>query len=172
MNQHDHSHEFEPIRGSVSLLVFRLFLILFFIDTSYSLLTLFVFELEIFQNYHYQLIGILFLAHFIKNAFSIYLVLSIVLKWVSIVYFVTDKYIMQREGVLSTKEKIYDLKNIKSVTVQQGLIGKLFHYGDIQISSHGLGGKTENIYISDVSNPEKYKEIFKHCLEVTNYVVS
>lgn len=165
-------HEFEPIRSSVSILVLRLFLILFLIDTLYSSLTFFLFRLPSLQDWHYELIGVLFITHFLKNLLSVFFVLKIVLTWVSTIYYVTDKYIMKHEGIFSLREKIYDLKHVLSVTVQQDMIAKIFNYGDIHIRTSGLGSTTEDIYITGVSNPEKYREIFKHCLEVNNSVVS
>lgn len=161
------NHTFEPIRGSVSVLIIKLFVVMFLVDTAYSLISIFVFDLELLQRIHYQLAMILFVAHFIKNAFSIYLVISIVLSWIGRVYYLTDKNLIKREGVFNIKEKIYDLKIVRSVSVDQGIFGKLLNYGDISITTSASGGYNDEIYLLGISQPEKYREIFKHCLEVT-----
>lgn len=160
-------HTFEPIRVSVAVLIMRLFIVMFLVDTVYSLINIFVFDLQLLQQFHYQLATILFVAHFFKNALSLYLVITIVLNWISKVYYLTDKYLVRREGIIHIKEKIYDLKIIRSISVNQGIIGKLFHYGDIAITTSASGGYNDKIYLTSISQPEKYREIFKQCLEVT-----
>ncbi len=161
------NHTFEPIRGSTAVLIMKLFTVMFLIDTAYSLINIFAFDLQLLQQFHYQLVTILFIGHFFKNAFSIYLVLAIVLNWISRVYYLTDKHLIKREGIISIKEKIYDLKIIRSISVDQGLFGKLFNYGNITITTSASGGYNDEIYLSGISQPEKYREIFKHFLEIT-----
>ncbi len=161
------NHTFEPIRGSVSVLIIKLFSVMFIIDTIYSIISIFVFDIQLLQQFHYQLATILFIAHFFKNIFSLYLVIMVVLSWISRVYFLTDKQLISRDGIINIKEKIYDLKIIRSVTVDQGLFGKLFNYGDITITTSASGGYNDEISLISISQPEKYREVLKHCLEVT-----
>ena len=167
MNMKDNHAEFEPIRGSVTILVIKLFLILFFIDVAHSLLSIFLFDLPLLKGVHYQLVTVMFFTHTIKNIIEIYFVIWIVLNWISSVYYLTEKNIIKRTGIFQTNEQIYDLKKIRSVEVNQGFIGKLLNYGDITIQTSASGGYQHEIYLTGIANPEKYREIFKHCLEIT-----
>jgi len=109
----------------------------------------------------------MFITHTVKNILEIYLVIWIVLKWIHNVYYLTEKNIIKRSGILNTDEQIFDLKRIRSVDIHQGFIGKLLNYGDITIQTSASGGYQQDIYLTGISYPEKYKELFKHCLEIT-----
>jgi len=153
--------EGEPIRSSLVILVLRVFLLMFLIDTLYSAITYFSFRFNLFQDAHYFLVIVLSITHFIKNFFEIYVVLSIILNWVGNTYIITGSHIVERRGILNVKEQMFDLKNIRSATLEQGWLGKLFHYGDVMIETSASGGYNEVINLIGIPHPEKYGVILK-----------
>ena len=158
----------EPIRSSVLIFILRLFLVMFIIDAVYSAAEIYFLDLDVAFDLHRFIINGMFVTHIIKNILLIYFVLNIVSKWISNVYYITETYLIKHEGIFNSKEKIIDLKNLRSVTVNQGFFGKLFHNGTIVLTTSASGGYSDEITLTEVDQPEKYTEFFQQCLEKSN----
>lgn len=168
MNMTDKQFIHEPIRSSILILMLRLFLVMFVVDVIYSVAEIYFLDLDASIGIHRFIINAMFVTHIVKNIMLIYFVISIVSKWISNVYYVTETYLIKHEGILNNKEKIIDLKNLRSVTVNQGFFGKLFHNGTITLTTSASGGYSDEINLTEVDRPEKYKEFFQLCLEKSN----
>lgn len=160
-------HQGQTLRESVVILSLKLVIGLFLLDTLYSLVTILLFDIPLLQSFHADLVTVLFLAHFIKNVVSIYLVISVVLSWVGNVYFVSNKYLVRRSGILHITEKLYDLKLIRTVNISQGILGKLFHFGNVHIETSASGGYIEKINLTGITNPEQWRNHFEKCLQMS-----
>ena len=158
----------EPIRSSVLILIIRLFSVMFLIDIIYSVAEIYFIDLNVSAEIHQFIINTMFVTHIIKNIFLIYFVLYIITKWIGNLYYITEKYLVKHEGILNLKEKIIDLKNLRAFTIDQGFLEKLFHYGNITLTTSASGGYNDEIYLFEVDHPEKYKEFFQNCLEKSN----
>ena len=79
------------------------------------------------------------------------------LRVVSAEYFISNKRIFVRYGLLN--RKTYEIKNewISSYLVSQGFMGKVFNYGRIWISTPGYG--TGVTLLKNVYNPNLIKNI-------------
>ena len=165
MSKESKQYIHEPIRSSVLILILRLFLVMFIVDAVYSIAEIYFLDLDVILELHRFIINAMFVTHIIKNIVLIYFVLNIVSKWISNVYYVTETYLIKHEGILNNKEKIIDLKNLRSVAVNQGFFGKLFHNGTITLTTSASGGYNDEINLIEVDRPEKYKEFFQQCLE-------
>lgn len=157
----------ETVHGSISLLVIRLFIVLFVIDSAHSLLSLFVFDLPLLNEFHIELTLLMFITHVIKNVFEIYVVISMVLSWAHNTYSITARQIIHKQGVLNIKENVYDIKTVRAITVKQGLFGKILNYGDIAIKTSASGGYQDDIFLTGIPRPHEYKELLKHCIEIS-----
>lgn len=155
----------EPIRSSVLIFIMRLFLVMFMVDALYSIAEIYFLDLDTSFEIHRFIINAMFVTHIIKNLFLIYFVLNIVTKWIGNLYYITETYLVKHEGILNLKEKIIDLKNLRSFEIDQGFFEKFFHYGTITLTTSASGGYNDEIYLFEVDHPEKYKEFFQHCLE-------
>lgn len=160
----------EPMRESVIILIMRVFSLMFLFNIGYFLVELFVLRLELPTDYHTYVTIFLFVGHVIKSLLEIYFVLQILMKWVGNVYYFdqAEKRLIKREGIFSLQEKIYDLKIIRSIAVRQSLFGKLFHYGNITITTSASGGYNDQIFLSGIPDPEESRERFNECLTITN----
>lgn len=90
----------------------------------------------------------------------------IVLKWMSTIYILQEKQLVMRFGIFNATEKMYDLRNIRNVSINQNILGKLFNYGDLVIITSASGGYQEKIYLSGITNPKKYKHHLQECFEL------
>ncbi len=80
----------------------------------------------------------------------------------STIYAITNKRVIGRSGIISEDFKSSTFKHITSLRVKQGIIGKLFNFGNITIDTSGSGFGVEFIW-RYVNNPVQVKnEIEKH----------
>lgn len=156
--------EIEPIRGSIVILVFKVVFIMLTFDLIFNILY-YIFNIQFNIPYefyhHFSLIALIIL--FAKSFVLAYFMIIAILSWANNTYFLTEKHLVQREGLLNIRENIYDFNNIRSISVNQNLIGKIFHYGDIILKTSASGGYQGDISLVGISNPEKYEKILKEC---------
>ncbi|ATZ61329.2 MAG: PH domain-containing protein [Methanosarcinales archaeon Met12] len=86
----------------------------------------------------------------------------VIIQKLSTKYAITDKRVMDRYGVISEDFKSASFKHITSVRTKQGIIGKMFNFGDIIIDTAGSGIVFEFVW-KYVKNPIQVKnQIEKH----------
>lgn len=92
----------------------------------------------------------------------IIILVIIYLNRTSTIYAITNKRVIGRTGFVSEDFKSSTFKHITSLRVKQGLIGKLFNFGNIIVDTSGSGLGVEFIW-RYVNNPVNVKnEIEKH----------
>lgn len=159
----EYIHNREPIRSSIFALIIRIATVLLVGDISYALLSFFLLNIYFLNvalpfDLHHHSILILAVSHVVKNVIQLYTIVMVALHWSTRIYFLVEKQLVKRNGLLTVEEKIYDLKNIRSVTVRQSLLGKMFHYGDVLAETSASGGYMETVTLVEVSEPEKYEQ--------------
>ena len=157
----------EPTRGSIAVLVLQLLVLFIGTDLLYVILNFFLMkvyflELSLILDLHRNIILLLAALHIGKSIVQIGFLLAIVLRWVGKSYFITEKHLIKHDGVITVTEKIYDLDNVRSVTVHQSTLGKLLHYGDVVIETSASGGYMDQIVLVGVSNPERFEDRIRH----------
>jgi len=69
---------------------------------------------------------------------------------------VTTDRVISRKGIIRRDVFVYPLESIEAIDVQQGLLGRLFGYGTVEIhtaaETHGVGGR-EHIH-----EPDRWRE--------------
>lgn len=153
-----------PIRQSIFLFVVKVFFALFLIDTLYAVLGFAVWKLGAGQYYHNNLFILFLVVHVLKNFLQITIVLRVVFSWVGSVWYIHNRQLVKREGILHVQEKVYDLTIIRAIDIDQGIVGKLFRYGSINLTTSASGGYNEYIVLTDISEPEQCAEIVKKYL--------
>ena len=153
----------EPIRGSVYILAvkFVLLVVIFngLYEVAYFLLNL-GFPLPFDLHHH---LAIAFLIIFLLNIiFQVYTILLVVLQWANNVYYITDNELVERQGTLSIREKVYKFETVRSMSVERPFFGKIFGYGNIVLSVTGKDGEKE-LEISGIGDPYKYEKMLREC---------
>lgn len=82
----------------------------------------------------------------------------------SMKYAITNKRVIGREGIVSEDFKSSTFKHITSIRVKQGIIGKIFNFGDIIINTSGTGSGFEFIW-HYVKNPVQVKNIIEQHID-------
>lgn len=146
-----------PIREATPLLVGKiifalllpLIIYLFILVSSIQLVDLFSFSED------WSLGFVLFLGGL--TIIQILLVLLITLQWKSHVFYITDTYIQENKGILIHTEKMYDLKNVRDVSVRQGILGRIWNFGDIIIESTAPGDFHEVLIMYGTPQPHDHE---------------
>lgn len=74
-------------------------------------------------------------------------------------YTVTTERAVLSVGLLTRRTSEVELSDVRNVTIEQSLMGRLLDYGDLGISSAG-GGGIELTFV-DVRHPEEVKELVR-----------
>ncbi len=73
-----------------------------------------------------------------------------------------DSKVVERKGIINTKEKSSLLTGIIGVSVEQNLFGKIFNYGNVIIDKVGKGW---DISTSCISRPNELKRYIEKLIE-------
>lgn len=112
---------------------------------------------------HHKIFLLLAFLHVGKSVLQIFFITTVILRWNGKSYQISRKQLIKREGTFTIKEKIFDLNNIRSVTVHQSFLGKFFHFGDVVIETSASGGYHDKISITGIANPENVEAKLRHC---------
>ena len=150
----------EPIRQSVWVLVFKLFSILFFTDMFYLIIRIVFFDLRIDWLPHRDMT--VFFLLFLSTLYSIEIptILTVVLKWINTLYYISEGKITIRKGMFRIEGQSYNLKDIKKISVSQGLIGKLCNFGTVSLIFAAPSIK-ENVILYLVPKPKELEQQLK-----------
>lgn len=98
-------------------------------------------------------------------------VLALVYMWLilkSFVYKVTNQRVLMEEGIFGRKTMEVDIRDIRSMEVDRGVLGMMFNFGDLLISTAGDTHRIEGgleITFASVHGPMVLKEKI-HALKV------
>ena len=93
----------------------------------------------------------------IKIALTIYIVLA----WLNEYYEVTNSLVRHKKGIFFVKKEQLSLADIQSITLHQGVLGKILNFGTICLYDWKWG---KHEYLYAIHNPTKYVEIFEDLL--------
>ena len=63
-----------------------------------------------------------------------------ILLWRSIVYALTNRRVIMKMGIIGAKHSEAPVDKIQNIFLGQGILGRLFGYGEIEISTAGIMG--------------------------------
>lgn len=76
--------------------------------------------------------------------------LVVFLAWFSTIYSLTDKRVDERFGIIGQHSSSIGTKEISDIKVKIGIIGKIFGFGDVQITG---ANETASVDFHSISNP-------------------
>jgi uncharacterized membrane protein YdbT with pleckstrin-like domain len=150
------------VTNSGALLIARLVIGLFLVETSYAFL-LFIAASEPLENYQTVAINLLWVAQTLKFLVELGVVLAVVIPWAATNYYLTDRQLIRYVGIHRRDETIFDLATLKSIELNQGWFGRILNYGDLSLT-FSSSGYTEKTTLYGVYNPKKYERYLKETL--------
>ncbi len=163
-------NEHMVIKNSPAALGFRLFMIVFLIDTVYALLFIIFFyfgSLDVvdFSNtVNTGFIVFLWIAHTLKFIVIAYFLLKFLADYMQTDYIITKTHLTVEAGLINTKTYQYELTQLKEINVTQGPMGRALHYGDIELQFGALGFH-KNVILREVTHPHRYQRELKNFLD-------
>jgi len=153
----------EPVRASIVVLVLRILVAFIITDTVYFIIRLLFFDLNpafIPRSIQFAILVLLLLVFYV---IQLTLVIFIVLSWIGVSYYIDEKSIVVRKGIFRLEEKVFPINDVKTVSTQQGIFGKMFNYGnvDVMIASPPVH---EEIGMLDIPNPHGIESHIKSFL--------
>ncbi|MBI4079517.1 MAG: PH domain-containing protein, partial [Candidatus Levybacteria bacterium] len=120
------------VRQSIFLLLFRLIVL----DILAAIVLIFYFSPLFLQ----QLPSDIKLDLLSQNRFfvllllitKVLLTLYVVLQWVNEYYEITPHKIHHKKGIIWRKEMDFEITHLRSIGIQQGILGRLFNYGSLR----------------------------------------
>lgn len=92
---------------------------------------------------------------------KVLLTLYVVLQWVNEYYEITPNKIFHKRGIIWRKEMDFEITHLRSIGIQQGILGKLFNYGSLRFFDWRLQ-KYFHMYL--IHNPKKYMHVLETLL--------
>jgi hypothetical protein len=89
----------------------------------------------------------------------------IIFEWLEEYYEIYPREVIHKKGIIFKNEQRYILKHIGSVTLLQGIWGRIFNFGTIKLYDWLLGKDT---YLYLIHNPIKYHAVLKELLTETD----
>ncbi len=165
-NEEDKCEEI-PIKGSFFLLVSKLLIMLLLFELIYGAIY-YTLTLGIslpFDLHHHVALLILFL-ELLKISLQLLFILQITLSWSYNMYYLLNngKHLIKRTGIMNIKEDVYEMDNVRSITVNQSWLGRIFHYGDLSLKTSASGGYQVLVTMMGIHEPSKYEERIKKCM--------
>ncbi len=155
--------QFQPIRETTVLLVFRTVFFNFLIEAIYLTIRIFALDLNTHFIPHRDITYtfLLFLASlYVIQGFMIMVFIQF---WTHRYYYIEADKLTERKGIFTRTERVYELKNTKSVILHQDFLGHLFHYGTVTITITSPNIK-EDLILVNVSQASEIAEYIKQFL--------
>ena len=159
----------EHLQPSVIVILLRLILAIFILDTLYALFVLAFYGLYDLHEWHESYIFVLLLFHTLKFILISAIVIRLFINWASRGYYLSGHQLIERVGILNTTEITHELSQVKEVSLKRSWMGSKLNYGTIILSLAG-SSKSQDVYIRDVKNAMEYMHYFDEHLQVQGWV--
>lgn len=90
--------------------------------------------------------------------FKIILTLYVVFQWLNEYYEITPTQVVYKRGIIWRKVDVYDYAHIRSLGINQGLLGRIFNFGSLSVYDRGV---YKYYYLNYIHNPDRYFKLLK-----------
>ncbi len=150
------------IRPSARYVLFRILFTLFAVETCYALIFAVYFLVRPDQVFDRAFLVSLWFVHTLKFILLAMFIADIIIRYLSTQYFITKHHLIVSRGIVTDDEKLYELKQVRKISVFQDGMGKRMGYGSVKMLL-GARGFEERILLLNIANPHKIaKEIEKY----------
>ena len=148
-----------PIRRSVVVLGIRIFLVLFVVDTLFAILLLASVAGYVPADWTTGYATFLWIVYTVKFLFLSYLIIRLVVDWLSTLYYVTGGHLIRQRGVLNTAETVFQLADIDSAVMSQSWLGRMCNFGDVRVE-FSVAREKEFVNLYAINDPQRYEDLF------------
>ncbi len=87
--------------------------------------------------------------------------ISLFLRWSAVRYDIKDDELVHARGILWRQRHIHSLKDVQTVFVSQGILGRIFSFGTITLHNPLLRGE---ITLRHIADPERSADVLRSVL--------
>lgn len=142
------------IRPSGKYVLLRLIMTIFVVESVYGLLFLAYFSLNPDQALTRPIMISLWIFHSIKFFILVALLTDIIIRYLSMHYYITRHHLIINRGIVNNEEKVYELQQVRKLSISQDYMGKKLNYGNVHLLL-GARGFEENILLHDITSPRE-----------------
>lgn len=145
------------LRQSTSLLILKIFFVEFLLAVLHSSVKFVLIDSAWITEIEpsFILSSGLFLFFQLLN---FYFIITIVIAWAQESYSLKATEVVVQNGIFSKQVNTYELANLQSIKLEQGLLGRMLNYGTVRLYDPTL---QYDIYLKNISNPSYYIELIK-----------
>lgn len=160
-NEIERERELEPIRESVVILVLKLTAALLLFEILYAAVFYSVnLGPSLPFDLHHHIAIVVFALEIIKLIFQVFLVLNVTLSWTNNAYYISGNNLIRKTRIIHTEEDIFNFEDVKSISVNQSVMGKILNFGEIKLKIKSEDDQ-EDIYMINIADPKKYERIIR-----------
>jgi hypothetical protein len=89
---------------------------------------------------------------------KMFIMIFVVVQWLEEYYEIDPKNIVHKQGLIFRREERFTLGHLGTITLQQGILGSIFHYGTISLYDW-VDGRHIHMYL--IHNPRKYHKLLQ-----------
>lgn len=154
------------IKFNAIILVWRLFWVLFVINTLYGFLLLLVSRGAILTNYTGELFNAAWVGHIVVFVVQAVALVILTAGWLRTNYYLTDGELVLVSGIVTEKEVLYKISDVRSITLRQSWPGRIFNYGTLIVYISASGGYHETVRLKDIKNPKVYEHALREGMKL------
>ncbi len=151
------------IRPSGKYVLLRVVVTIFGVETIYALLFAMYFWLRPGQTMTKVIILGLWVLHTLKFFLLVALVTDIIIRCLSMHYYITRHHLIINRGIVNNEEKVYELQQVRKLSISQDYLGKRLNYGNVQLLL-GARGFEEDIVLHNITNPREVVKVIEQYL--------
>lgn len=155
------------IRPSGKYALLRLLATIFATETIYAFCFIVLLLIQTGPVDRVYIIG-LWLLHTAKFIILIGFCTDIIIRYLSMHYYIARSHLIINRGIINNEEKVYEISQVRKLSVAQDSIGKRLNFGNVHLLL-GEKGFEEEITLLNITNPrviakeiEKYLGTFRH----------
>jgi len=141
----------QRLRSAPIKLVFWIIITIFIFDFIFILLELFEeFVLFDLSAMSFAFVSYSTLIHIALIFVQVLLILYQFLLWYTSYYLVKNEYVLRSSGLIVKRKKIVNYANVRSANYEQGVLGRIFNYGNVSLE---LIGKGNGFVMASIDSP-------------------
>jgi uncharacterized membrane protein YdbT with pleckstrin-like domain len=155
------------IRPSGKYALTRLLFTIFAAESIYALAFIIILISQTSATIDRNVVIGMWAAHTLKFILLVGFTTDIIIRYLSMHYYISRHHLIVNRGIINNEEKIYELNQVRKLSVTQDNVGKRMNYGNVHLLL-GEKGFEEEIVMTNITNPRNVvKEIEQYLGDAT-----
>lgn len=152
----------QPIHFSIAALMLRIGVAIFLVETAYVLALAVCIAVAPPVDVP-TVVLILWGIQTVKFLILAFIVEQIIAAWAGQSAYVYENMLTIHSGIVTAEDKVLELSQLRSVSRQQGFLGRLLNFGTL-VLNFGRYDHPQNFFLYNVHNPKHYQDIFSDAI--------